>query len=135
MPINNDLLILQFWYATPEERKVLLTNQPPNLVMWFDAEKNSRHAPPTVIKWYYISKDNDSSHRPIIVGEKHEISLLGFINLGINEQEACDFPQDFLRDWVIHASPANTGGHVDTSPPLSATPLTHHAIITESTTR
>ena len=88
----------------------------------------------TVIKWYYISKDNDSSHRPIIVGEKHEISLLGFINLGINEQEACDFPEDLLRNWATHVYPPTVCDHVDRTPPLLETLLTQHATIIEPTT-
>ena len=52
----------------------------------------------TLIKRYCITKENEPSHLPTIFGEKYEVALLGFIKLALNEQEACGFSEDFLRD-------------------------------------
>ena len=90
---------------------------------------------PTLVKRSYVPKDNDPSHPPSVFGKKYEITLLGFVKLGLNEQEACDLSKEFLRVWETHASPLTTGNYVDTTPPLPVTLLAHNAIITEPITR
>ena len=59
--------------------------------MGFDSENNNigMHLP-TLIKRPYIPKDKEPSHLPTIFDEKHEMALLGFINLGLNEQEVIE---------------------------------------------
>ena len=53
--------------------------------MGFDAERKTFVMQlPKLIKRSHIPKDNAPSHPPTIVGEKSEMALLGFINLGIN---------------------------------------------------
>ena len=91
----------------------------------FDTENTSLvMSLPTLIKGSYIPKDNYPCHQPAIVSEKDDMALLGFIKLGLNEQETCDFYEDFFRDWARPASPAMEGDHVDTTLTLPATPLT-----------
>ena len=56
--------------------------------MVFDSESTSIVMYlPELIKRSYIPKDNDPPHLPTIIGEKREIALLGFIKLGLKEQE------------------------------------------------
>ena len=86
-----------------------------------------------MIKESCIPKDNDPSHPPTIVGEKHEISLLGFIKLGLNEQDDHDFPEDLLHDWSTHVSPKTSVDHVGITPSLLVTPLAQNATTTEPT--
>ena len=87
-------------------------------VIGFDAEIKTRVTqPPTVIEWSYIPKHKDPSHLPTIVIEKGKMALLGFINLRLNEQEAYDFSEDFLRDRETHASPATVGDHMESTLP------------------
>ena len=50
----------------------------------------------TLIKQSFIPKGNYPSHLPTIVDEQRGMGLLGFIKLGLNEQESCDFHEDFL---------------------------------------
>ena len=52
---------------------------------------------PTLIKRPCIPKENNPSHPPAIVGEKHEMALLGFIKLGLNYQEAY-----YLTEALLH---------------------------------
>ena len=55
---------------------------------------------PTLIKRSCIPKENEPSHSPFVVDEKHEMAFLGFIKLGLNEKEAHDFSKEFLHDWA-----------------------------------
>ena len=135
MQVDNDYLLLQHWSATPVELKVIMTNQPPTSVLGFHAEKKTLVMQlPTLIKRPCIPKDNDLSHSPTIFCEKHEIALLGFINLGLNEQEACDFPEDFLRYWLTHVSPTTAAYHVERTPPFLETLLVECTTILEPIT-
>ena len=69
---------------------------------------------PILIKCYCIPKDNAPYHPPTIADEKHEMILLGFIKLELNEQETFDFPEDLLHDWETYASPTTTS--INTTP-------------------
>ena len=76
-----------------------MTNKTLTSVTGFDTEiKTLVVQLPTLIAQSWISKDEGPSHLPTIVSEKNEIALLGFINIGLNEQEAYDFFEDFLSD-------------------------------------
>ena len=86
---------------------------------------------PTLIQRSCFLKDNEPSHLPTIVGKKSEMTLLGFINLGLNEQEAHDFSKDFLRDCATCVSPKTRGKYVDSTHPLPEILLAQHGVIVE----
>ena len=103
--------------------------------MGFDPEnKNLVICLQKLIERSSIPKDNDPSHLPTIVDEKHEMALLDFIDPGLNEQEACDFPEDFLRDWVTYVIPSIEGENAGNTLLLPETALALHDEITEPTT-
>ena len=132
MPVNNDYLLLQNWNDTPAEHNVLMTNKPPTSVMVFDAEKRIFVVQlPTLIKRPNIPKYNDLSYPPTFVGEKNEMFLLCFINLGLNDQEAHYFSEDFFSDWEPHVSPKTRGDHVDSTTPLLEILLAQKSAILE----
>ena len=89
---------------------------------------------PILTKQSCIPKDKDPCHIPTIVAEKHKIALLGFIELGLNDQEYHDFPEDFLREWENHVSLSTSGDYVGSTLPLSGELLAHNSTITETTT-
>ena len=62
------------------------------------------------------------------------MALLGFINLGLNEQEAHGFFEDFLRFWETYASPVTAGDYVDSTSSLLETLLAQHAATIEPAT-
>ena len=78
---------------------------------------------PALITRQNIPKDDDSSHPPTIVGEKHELALLGFTSTCLNEQTDCDFPEDLLLNWISHVQPEPKGEHVHNTPLLLVTLL------------
>ena len=62
------------------------------------------------------------------------MALRGFINLGLNEQEVCDFSEYFLRDWATHASSTTSGDQAGSILSLLEILIAQHATITEHTT-
>ena len=86
---------------------------------------------PTLITRSCIPKDNEPSHSPTIVVEKHDMALLGFTNTVLNDQEAYDFSEYLLSNWLTDASPATKGNHAENTLPLLATPLAQSTTISE----
>ena len=62
--------------------------------MRFDAENQTFVIQiPALIKRSCIPKRNDPYQQPTFIGKTNEMDLLGFINLGLNEQEDHDFSE------------------------------------------
>ena len=87
----------------------------------------------TLIKRSCISKDNKKYHLPTISGKKNYTTMLGFINVGLQEQEVYDFSADFIRDWATHVSSQTKVNYADIIPfPVS---LSQHAACAVTSTQ
>ena len=67
-----------------------------------------------LIKGSCIPKNNKTSYPSTISGKKNEMSIVGFINGGLQEQKGYNVYADFIHDWSTHVSPQTMGDHIDT---------------------
>ena len=61
-----------------------------------------------VISRYFIPKEDTCSapsHVLSIVGEKGDISMLGFTGASLFEKKILGLPEDYIRNWLSHVLP------------------------------
>ena len=88
---------------------------------------------PTTIKRSCIPKEKISSHLPIIVGKKNEMTILCFIRMELQDPQPYHFSAKFTSDWATHIYPATKGDHADTH--KLPTSITHHVTLTVTSTQ
>ena len=124
MSAENDHLLLNNWHGSPAEvKETIHTTYYHSCVVFDVVNKSITMRDPALITRRHVPKHDGSSHPPTIFGKNHELASIYFKSADLKEHADGDFPEDLLRNWVVHVSPAKKGDHVGTTLLLLETPL------------